>query len=298
MIIFLILLTALCLVLLALLICLKRELSHLSRQLDHIEKGSHMELTSRLRNRTFLDIYRRLNRILSDGRAQELVQLRAQNQLKQAIADIAHDIRTPLTSAAGYLQMLEDVTHEENQLRYQHIIEKRLSELKEMLEELFLYTKLKGEGFHLECVNTAVYPVLSDSLLGLYHLFEEKDAQPQIAFAEETLHVSADPQALGRIFRNLIHNALLHGSGNLFIRQEGYIIKFSNVMEEEPDQALRENPNQIFERFYKADQARRKGSSGLGLAIVKELMDQMGGRAQAQICENMLTISLTFAADD
>lgn len=296
MVMILVLMTVLCFILLILLLCCAGELSHLSHQLEHIEKGSCIELTTRFRMMGFLDIYRRLNRILSAGRAQELEQLRAQNLLKQTITGMAHDIRTPLTSAAGYLQMLEDVTKEENQLRYEHIIKKRLSELKDMLEQMFLYTKLTGDDFHLECRDTAVFPVLSDSLVSMYHLFEEKNIQPQVTFADETLHVAADIQALNRIFRNLIHNALLHGCGNLFITQADNCIRFANIMESEPGQDLRDNPSQIFDRFYKADQARRKGSSGLGLTIVKELMAQMGGRAKAQINGNLLTITLTFCS--
>lgn len=289
-----VIMTVLCIILLILLLRCARELSHLSHQLEHIENGSGIELTTHLRMMGFLDIYRRLNRILSAGRTQELKHLRAQNLLKQTVTGMAHDIRTPLTSAAGYLQMLEDVTSEENQLRYEHIIEKRLSELKDMLEQMFLYTKLTGDDFHLECRDTAVLPVLSDSLIGMYHIFEEKKVKPQVTFSDETLHVCADIQALGRIFRNLIHNALLYGCGNLFITQEDNSIRFANIMECEPSEELRNNPSQIFDRFYKADQARRKGSSGLGLAIVKELMAQMGGQAKAQINGNLLTITLTF----
>lgn len=294
MIIFIVLLILFCLVLFLLLLCAHRELAHLTQQLEHIEKGSHMELTTRLRSRHFLEVYRRLNRILSRRQDQELKQLRAQKQLKQTIADIAHDIRTPLTSASGYLQMLEEISHEEKQLRYEQIIGNRLAELKDMLEELFLYTKLKSDDFHLECTDTAVYPVLSDSLVSLYHLFEEKQIKPQVTFPQENLRVYAEPQALGRVFCNLIQNALIHGKGNLYIVQEGNVIHFSNLMENEPDQNLINNPSQIFDRFYKADQARGKGSSGLGLAVVKELMQQMGGTAQARINGSLITILLVF----
>ena len=294
MIILIVLSTLLCLVLFLLLLCTRRELTHLAQQLEHIEKGSHMELTTRLRSRHFLDVYRRLNRILSCGQNHELRQLRAQKQLKQTIVDIAHDIRTPLTSASGYLQMLEEISHEEKQLRYEKIIENRLAELKEMLEELFLYTKLKSDDFHLECTDTAIYPVLSNSLISLYHLFEQKQTQPQVTFPQENLRVSADPQALGRVFCNLIQNALIHGKGSLYIVQEENVIHFSNLMENEPDQNLVNNPSLIFDRFYKADQARGKGSSGLGLAVVKELMQQMGGRAEARINGSFITILLVF----
>lgn len=285
-----------CLFLLIQYLCCIKEVDHLCRQLTQIEAGSHMELTSHIRNRHFLSLYQKLNQVLAAGRTAQIQSIHSQKQLKQTISSIAHDIRTPLTSAAGYLQMMLENTQDQKSLRYGEIIEKRLDELKNMLEELFLYTKLTNPDYTLECQKVAIYPILSDAMVGMYHLIEEREISPAVVFEEEAVYYFANSDALGRIFRNLIHNALLHGSNDLTIYQHDNVLEFGNSLSAETAQNL--DPTQLFERFYKADQTRRKGSSGLGLAIVKELMQRMGGSASACIKQNQLVIRLTFLSDE
>lgn len=288
----LITLLVLIIILLVFLLCLyMRETAHLLEQLHHVEEGSHIELTSNTRNALFLKLYRELNYILSGVQKKELHFLLSQNQLKHTISSLAHDIRTPLTSAAGYMQMLEDCTTSEKQLRYEHIVKGRIFELKDMLEELFLYTKLTSDEFTPECQNTAVFPVLSDCMLSLYHVFNEKQIEPDIQFENEEIAVYANPEILGRIFRNLINNALLHGEGNLSIHQQQTCITFSNTVKDDITIDL----DRLFERFYKADTTRQKGSSGLGLSIVRELANQIGADIEASLENpNLLVLKITF----
>lgn len=104
----------------------------------------------------------------------------------------------------------------------------------------------------------------------------------------------ADEESLRRIFRNLIQNALLHGKGNVTVRQRGMRLTFENAVSD----TSRPEPGQIFDRFYKADAARRKGSSGLGLFIVKELMEKMGGQARAELEGETLRIILEFGTEE
>lgn len=268
----------------------RQEIMRLTSQLDVIENGSQIELTSGLRTKEVLALYKKLETLLHSFRLNRLQNERSQKQLKQTISNIAHDIRTPLTSAAGYLQMLEECEDPDKRRRYTSVIQNRLSELKEMLEELFLYTKLTNDDFILECCSTPVFPVLSDCMIGLYHVFDEKGIEPTVQFTDEAVSVLASKESLGRIFRNLINNALLHGTGGLDITQDGPVIIFSNPVEKPASI----DPDQIFERFYKADTSRKKGSSGLGLAIVAELMRRMGGTANARLNGNHLEIVLTF----
>ena len=86
-------------------------------------------------------------------------------------------------------------------------------------------------------------------------------------------------ECLRRIFHNLIQNALLHGRGGIVIRQTDRRLIFENLVSE----TSKPDPEQIFDRFYKADSARRKGSSGLGMFIVKELAVKMGGSVKAEL---------------
>lgn len=291
MFLFIVVLILFIIVLLLILLHYRREIVRLTRQLDVIEEGSQIELSASARSKEFTALYQRLESLLQSFRTSRFQYERSQKQLKKTISNIAHDIRTPLTSAAGYLQMLEDCGDRDTQRRYISIVRSRLDELKEMLEELFLYTKLTNEEFVIECSPTPAFPVLCDCMVGLYHVFDEKGVEPEIRFSDESLLVSASSESLGRIFRNLINNALLHGAGGLCVVQKGDKIIFSNPVED--PSAL--DPEQLFERFYKADSSRKKGSSGLGLAIVSELMHRMGGTAKAEIHGNCLEIVLTFS---
>lgn len=290
MLLILIVSAVLLLILLLTLLSYRQEIIRLTRQLDAIEKGSQIELSASIRTKDIQKLYKKLESLLVSFRENRLQHERSQKQLKKTISNIAHDIRTPLTSAAGYLQMLEDCEDPDTRKRYTSIIQSRLSELKDMLEELFLYTKLTNDDFTLECSPTPVFPVLCDCMVGLYHAFDERGIEPDVRFDDESLCILALPESLGRIFRNLIHNALLHGSGGLKITQHENVITFLNPVED-PSSI---DPDQIFERFYKADTSRKKGSSGLGLAIVNELMKRMGGSASVQITDNHFVITLTF----
>lgn len=266
------------------------EIRSLNRQLEELERGSHMELGVQSGQKDMLELCRRLNRLQNLHHQEQIQYERAEKQLKQNITGLAHDIRTPLTGASGYVQLAQECGEPQRQAYYLQVASDRLGELGDMLEELFLYTKLTSEEFALDMREVQVLPLLSDCLVGLYHHFEEKGISPQVDFAQEGFRVRADEECLRRIFHNLIQNALLHGSGEIAVRQEEGSLIFENTVSE----TSRPDPEHIFDRFYKADSARRKGSSGLGLFIVKELAERMGGSVHAHLEGDQLRITLAL----
>lgn len=266
------------------------EIRSLCRQLEELEQGSHMELGVQSRQRDMLALCRKLNRLQRIHHQEQIQFERGERQLKQNITGLAHDIRTPLTGAAGYVQLARECEEPQRRAYYLQVASDRLGELGDMLEELFLYTKLTGEAFTPDIREVQVLPLLSDCLVGLYHRFEEKGISPRVDFAQEGFRIRADEECLRRIFHNLIQNALLHGSGDIIIRQEQDSLIFENMVSE----TSRPDPEHIFDRFYKADSARRKGSSGLGLFIVKELAQRMNGSVYARLEGDWLRITLTL----
>lgn len=317
-----ILLSIACILLILALAGLCADIRSLCRQLEEIELGSHMELTALTRQKSLLQLCRSLNRILAARDQSHIQYERAEKQLKQNITNLAHDIRTPLTGASGYLQLARECSDTGKRDRYLSVAGRRLEELADMLEKLFLYTKLANEDFAFPDENrkqVQVLPLLSDCLLSLYTKFEEQNIEPEVRFESECFRVPADEDALRRIFLNLLQNALIHGAGDLVITQQ-VVYDVQNLQNEKPclkivpnkdlpretgaygcmifENSVPENstpdPEQIFDLFYKADTARGKASSGLGLFIVKELMRRMGGYAAAELMGNTLRIFLYF----
>ena len=266
------------------------EVRSIRRQLEEIERGSRMELGVYSRQREMLALCRKLNELGRQNMQGQIRYEKAQKQLKQNITALAHDIRTPLAGASGYVQLAGECRERGRQEYYLQAAEGRLKELGDMLEELFLFTKLSDTDFEPDMRRLQVLPLLGDCLVGMYLQFEEKGISPEVRFDSEGFRVDADEEYLRRIFHNLIRNALLHGTGNLVITQQEKRLTFENAVSE----TSRPDTEQIFEQFYKADSARRKGSSGLGLFIVKELMEKMGGGVKAELEKEKLRIILIF----
>lgn len=266
------------------------EVRSIRRQLEEIERGSRMELGVYSRQREMLALCRKLNELGRQNMQGQIRYEKAQKQLKQNITALAHDIRTPLAGASGYVQLAGECRERGRQAYYLQVAEGRLKELGDMLEELFLFTKLSDADFEPDMRRLQVLPLLGDCLVGMYLQFEEKGISPEVRFDSEGFRVDADEEYLRRIFHNLIRNALLHGTGNLVITQQEKRLTFENAVSE----TSRPDTEQIFEQFYKADSARRKGSSGLGLFIVKELMEKMGGGVKAELEQEKLRIILKF----
>lgn len=266
------------------------EVRSIRRQLEEIERGSRMELGVYSRQREMLALCRKLNELGRQNMQGQIRYEKAQKQLKQNITALAHDIRTPLAGASGYVQLAGECRERGRQAYYLQVAEGRLKELGDMLEELFLFTKLSDADFEPDMRRLQVLPLLGDCLVGMYLQFEEKGISPEVRFDSEGFRVDADEEYLRRIFHNLIRNALLHGTGNLVITQQEKRLTFENAVSE----TSRPDTEQIFEQFYKADSARRKGFSGLGLFIVKELMEKMGGGVKAELEQEKLRIILKF----
>ena len=280
-------LAALGLALLRLLAC-RSQMLEMARMLEETTAESNLRLTVRMSGIAPRRLCQAVNRRLEEGRQLRLETSKREQELKYTMACISHDIRTPLAGAMGYLQLLEE--DPERQAEYLGIVKKRLEELEALLEELFLYTRMQDASLPLECGPMAALPPLWEALAEFYPQLEAAGVEPELRFDREDMAVRANPEALGRVYRNLIANALRHGGGGLAISGGEGEIRFSNELLP----GSRPDPERLFDRFYQSSPARAKGGAGLGLSIVRELMERMGGRVSARISGNTLEIRLTF----
>ena len=267
----------------------RTQMLEMARVLEETPAESNLRLTVGMSGALPRRLCRAMNARLEEGRQLRLETQKREQELKYTMACISHDIRTPLAGAMGYLQLLEG--EPERQAEYLAIVGKRLNDLEGLLEELFLYTRLQGGSLPLECESTAALPPLWDALAELYPQLEAAGVEPELLFDREDMAVWASREALGRVYRNLIVNALRHGGGGLTVSGGDGVICFSNELLPGP----RPDPEHLFDRFYQSSPARAKGGAGLGLSIVRELMERMGGQVFAQITGDRLEIRLSFS---
>ena len=206
-------------------------------------------------------------------------------ELKDAITNISHDLRTPLTAICGYLDLLEQEETPEAVKRYIQVIRNRAEVMAELTGELFRYSVVISEGRHSDKKPVAVNRVLEESIAAFYFALKERDITPKIQMPEENVVRVLDQSLLARVFSNLLNNAMKYSSGDLDITlTETGEITFTNTAA-----SLNEvQVGKLFDRFYTVEAARK--STGLGLAIAKTLVGQMGGTISAKYENNRLMI--------
>jgi len=290
-----ILLAIACLLLGGYIAALFRELSRMADTLDALSEGdTNGEVYTLTGNRRMKALANKINRLLRAQRVRERKIMKADTAFKESVTGISHDLRTPLTSVSGYLQMIKsEKTPPEKKAEYLAIIERRLAALLVLLDELFEYTRLETGQSVLQPEKLNLGAVLAEQLALYYEEFAGRGVTPDIAVIEEAVTVFCDRKSLERIFQNLIKNALLHGDGGFQVKMEreenGVLVQFVNAATEGGV-----DPDRLFDRFYTGDKSRSGKSTGLGLAIVKQLAKQAGAGVSAAYSQGMLCITVHF----
>lgn len=206
-------------VLIAVLVKIRAQLRDINEQLDFLcEKDTNMLL---LTDTNMADIGRlkeRINRFLEQWHRQREAAAKKEQMISDTYTNLSHDIRTPLTSLDGYFQLLRDETDKNAQEHYIDIIQERITSLKDMLEELFMVTKLKNDSFKLELSNCCVSRLLKQTVFSYYEEWKKQSIEPSLDICEDTIFITANVQALRRVFQNVIKNALVHGQKSICIQ--------------------------------------------------------------------------------
>ena len=274
----------------------RRQVQQLCRQLKFInENETQQRPTVDINTREFKELADEIAALTDRVREIEVKHMRQDEALRETIANISHDIRTPLTSLDGYFQLLtSEELPQEKKAQYAEIIRSRITSLNDMLDELFTYAKLQDPNYELELSPMDMTAATADIVLSFYDEIRKSGNEPKIELPEEPVMISAEKSSFTRIVQNLVRNALIHGknlSVRLTVDAGQAVLECSDelVNKDEPVDASR-----VFERFYKADKARGTKGSGLGLAISKELTEKMGGKIEAECEDGVFTIRLKF----
>ena len=270
---------------------LRRSLDEIARQLgERLTQDTNSPIFLSTRDAHARKLAAELNIHLKELRRQRQRFQQGDTELKNAITNISHDLRTPLTAIQGYLDLLEREEQPENTRRYLDSIQNRMEAMTRLTEELFRYS-LAADLPQLVLEETDLRRVLEESLVSFYANLGQRGIVPQIALPEEPVIRRLDPSAASRIFGNIISNALKYSDGDfsLSLDQAG-TVTFSNAA-----RALDPvTTAQLFDRFYTVETG--QGSTGLGLSIAKLLTQRLGGTIQATWQGGRLTITVCFPA--
>ena len=258
---------------------------------EHLSSDTNQLVTVSSGDRHIRRLAGRISVQLAELRRMKLRYTGGDRELKEAVTNISHDLRTPLTAICGYLELLETEEMTDNTRRYVEQISNRTEALKGLTEELFRYSVISSvSDLNYEQVN--VGRVLEDTLISFLGAFEQKNITPNISLPDNAVFRTLDKSALSRIFGNIIGNAIKYSSGDFAVTMsENGEIVFSNAAPELSSVEV----GRLFDRFYTVDSAHK--STGLGLSIAKLLTERMGGSISADYKENTLSINLFFGGD-
>lgn len=215
---------------------------------------------------------------------------RGDQAYKEAITNLSHDLRTPLTSICGYLDLLEQEDKSEAADRYIKLLANRVDALRELTEELFRYTLvLSGDRYEAR-EPVVLNQALEESLAAFYAAFEAKGITPDIQIPETPVVRTLNRAALSRIFSNILSNALKYSDGDLSVTLDpSGKLTFSN----RTGQLNAVRTAQLFDRFFTVQTGEE--ATGLGLSIAKTLTQQLHGAISADYQQGRLRIVLDFS---
>ena len=291
-------LSVLILILICILISYKRQVKDICRQLRFLQEcDSNMLITTEMKKGHIEELAELLNTLLKERKKERADYQKKEQMIADIYTNLSHDIRTPLTSLDGYFQLLEETQEENDRKRYIQIIQERIESLKEMLEELFTYTKLQNGTYELKLEPQNVGQILKETVFSYYDDWAEQGISPQFEITEEPVWIRGNKQALRRTIQNIIKNGLDHGNKEIRIQLSRNEKQMELVFQNKIEPGEQIDISRVFERFYKADKARSKSSTGLGLFTAKGFVEKMHGEIAAEIKEDWFCIKISFPCE-
>ena len=264
------------------------QLDHIIGELHYIAQG-HLEHRIPFRvNGNQQHVITSVNALV-DTITQAMQEERASEKSKdELITNVSHDLRTPLTSIIGYLGLIEDHQYqsEEDIVKYSHIAYDKAKQMKNLVEDLFEYTKVQQHGAPVNLMTVDLGQLLEQVGASFELEADKKGMEINVSCEPMPLSITADPEKLGRLFSNLVANALKYGHGASYIHLtakqlgEKVVITVADDGEKIPAESVKH----LFERFYRVESSRNKatGGTGLGLAIVQSIVELHHGSVTAR----------------
>ena len=266
------------------------EVKHISKEIDNIKDlDSNTLIHSKYNLKNINNLIYKINNLLTESKNIKIDYGNKNKSLMKMMTNISHDLRTPLTSALGYIDIiLKSDLSEEEKKKDLITIEKRLRRLEELISSFFEFSKIISTNKRPALEKINLTSVLEESVIVFYDDYKKNNREILLDCNQRKIIINSNKMLLTRIFENLIGNAYKHSNSDLNIKVEienKVKIIFSNeLLDNDVD------IDRIFDEFYTVDISRTKEETGLGLAIAKEFTKQLNGNIYAEKHNNQLKI--------
>ncbi|WP_270301474.1 sensor histidine kinase [Terrisporobacter petrolearius] len=261
-----------------------------------IERNRRLTLSSP--NKDMENLLVEINNYLEITQMEKIKNVRREQELRKEIENISHDLRTPLTSILGYIDLMKDEEiGNEEKYEYISIVEKKSRALKNLIQDFYDLSRLETDEYKIEIKNIDIHKELMEQLLIFYNDFDKKNIDVELNLGDKEIIIQGDLKIIERIFINLIQNAAKYTKDTFKVcikeSKDNVDIIFSNNVENLEKISV----EKLFNRFYMKDESRNNQSSGLGLTITKLLVEKINGSIKAEINDNFIHFIITFKHD-
>ena len=287
-------LIAIIIFLITIIIGYKREFRRINKQItENVDEYANIKTKSV--DKDIENLVESIN-LIFDSR-QKIVAEKNKNEekIRQSISNMSHDLRTPLTSIMGYLQMIKsEKSSEADKNEYMDIVEKRTKSLQQLISSFYDLSRMEGNEYNFNYKKVNLSSILCENIAVFYNDFRNNNIEPIIEIDENVKDIISDDGAINRIFSNLITNMIKHGESfvKITLRQENDVIitEFIN----KATRLTQENVDKLFDRFYTVDNSRSDKNTGLGLYITRIMVEKLGHSISSKIDNGYLIIEIIW----
>ena len=287
-------LIAIIIVLISIIIGYKREFRRINKEISN-NLDEYVNIKTKSVDKDVENLVQNINLIFDSKQKVVAEKKKKEEELRASISNMSHDLRTPLTSIMGYLQMIKsEKPSEADKKEYMDIVEKRTKSLQKLISSFYDLSRIEGNEYNFNYKKVNLSNVLCENIAVFYNDFINNNIEPVIEIEEGIKEIISDEGAITRIFSNLIGNMIKHGENyvKISLKKENDIIitEFTN----KATGLTQENVDKLFNRFYTVDNSRSDRNTGLGLYITKVLVEKLGYNITAKLENENLKIKIVW----
>lgn len=281
----------------SLFILYKRDLKSISKELEFISGKSldNRKIKITGNSKDINRLINSINQLLAEKQDLNIRQERKEKEIKEMIASISHDLRTPLTSIKGYTDLLIKKTTDPEDKKKLNIIKSRTEIMSDLIYSFYELSRLELKEYDFQLEYVDIKEILLELVASYYEKFQEKNIIPNINIEGDDLLVIGDEKSIVRILINIIDNAFKYSKSIIDIEvrdgEEFISMEFINDVENFNQADVK----RIFDKFYIMDTSRQSESTGLGLFITRELINNMGHEIEADFEDEKIKIKIKWS---